>query len=220
MTAKRTYVVDARTATPHFPGIGRYVTGLLPALAAQLAPGERLAILCTDDAQVADLQKNMNFWPNTTYFIAPDSPFSLGQQWSVPRLLRRMPAPAVYHSPYYLMPYRPGIPAVATIHDLIPCSTRRLYRPCGAALLFRIAVRLALRADGDRRRRGVAPRSGSHPGRRPSARRRHALRSRARTSIPAPPQKSTACGLPVRPAGRVHPLLRQQQAAQEPCYAC
>ena len=54
MTAKRTYVVDARTATPHFPGIGRYVRGLIPALAAQLAPGERLAILCTDDAQIAD----------------------------------------------------------------------------------------------------------------------------------------------------------------------
>ena len=145
MTAQRTYVVDARTATPHFPGIGRYVTGLLPALAAQLAPGERLAILCMDDAQIAELQIYMKSWPSTTYFVAPDSPFSLGQQRSVPRLLRRMPAPAVYHSPYYLMPYRPGIPAVATIHDLIPLLYPQTVS-LRARLLFRIAVRLALRA--------------------------------------------------------------------------
>lgn len=145
MTAQRTYVVDARTATPHFPGIGRYVTGLLPALAAQLAPGERLAILCMDDAQIAELQIYMKSWPSATYFVAPDSPFSLGQQRSVPRLLRRLPAPAVYHSPYYLMPYRPGIPAVATIHDLIPLLYPQTVS-LRARLLFRIAVRLALRA--------------------------------------------------------------------------
>ena len=143
MTAQRTYVVDARTATPHFPGIGRYVTGLLPALAAQLAPGERLAILCMDDAQIAELQIYMKSWPSATYFVAPDSPFSLGQQRSVPRLLRRLPAPAVYHSPYYLMPYRPGIPAVATIHDLIPLLYPQTVS-LRARLLFRIAVRLAL----------------------------------------------------------------------------
>ena len=39
------YVLDARTATPHFPGIGRYVTNLAAALAPLLAPDERLTIL-------------------------------------------------------------------------------------------------------------------------------------------------------------------------------
>ncbi len=39
------YVLDARTATPHFPGIGRYVTNLAAALAPLLASDERLTIL-------------------------------------------------------------------------------------------------------------------------------------------------------------------------------
>lgn len=145
MPTPHTYVVDARTATPHFPGIGRYVSSLIPELAAQLAPGEQLAILCTDDTQAALFRDATRHSAGTSICIAPHSPFSLSQQWSVPRLLRRMPAVRLYHSPYYLMPYWPGIPTVVTIHDLIPLlfpdtvSVR-------ARVLFRIAVRLALRA--------------------------------------------------------------------------
>lgn len=39
------YVLDARVATPHFPGIGRYVTNLAAALIPLLADDERLTIL-------------------------------------------------------------------------------------------------------------------------------------------------------------------------------
>ena len=39
------YVLDARTATPHFPGIGRYMTNLAAALAPLLTSDERLTIL-------------------------------------------------------------------------------------------------------------------------------------------------------------------------------
>ena len=39
------YVLDARTATPHFPGIGRYVTNLARELIPLLASDERLTIL-------------------------------------------------------------------------------------------------------------------------------------------------------------------------------
>ena len=39
------YVLDARTATPHFPGIGRYVTSLAAALAPLLMSDEHLTIL-------------------------------------------------------------------------------------------------------------------------------------------------------------------------------
>ena len=39
------FVLDARTATPHFPGIGRYVTNLARAIVPLLAPDERLTVI-------------------------------------------------------------------------------------------------------------------------------------------------------------------------------
>lgn len=39
------YVLDAHTATAHFPGIGRYVVNLALAMAPLLAPEEHLTLL-------------------------------------------------------------------------------------------------------------------------------------------------------------------------------
>jgi alpha-1,3-rhamnosyl/mannosyltransferase len=116
------YILDGRTATPHFPGIGRYVENLAAGIAPLLRGDETLEVLRPSGIST--------------------SPFGLSQQWRVPPLLRDA---AVYHSPYYLMPYRPGLPAVLTVYDLIP----QLF-PAGvsarARLWFRLAMRLALRA--------------------------------------------------------------------------
>ena len=133
------YVLDARTATPHFPGIGRYVTNLARALIPQLAPDEHLTVFfnpahpleLTSSAAVQGLLVNV-------------SPFSLRQQWVIPRLLRQRKAD-LYHSAYYLMPYIAVAPTLLTLYDLIPIlfpehSTRR------ARLLFRWATGLALHA--------------------------------------------------------------------------
>lgn len=132
-------ILDARTATPHFPGIGRYVTNLAGALLPQLAANEQLTVLY--DAAYPQP------WPTSAQFQAIPlnlSPFGLAQQWAIPRLLKQLNAD-VYHSAYYLMPYRPGIPTVLTVYDVIPLrfpaqSTLR------ARLLFQWATRLALRA--------------------------------------------------------------------------
>ena len=136
--------LDIRTATPHFPGIGRYVTNLARALAAQLRPEERLTLLGHPDqaSQCAEfVGRAVRFVP------CPFSPFGLSQQWHVPRLLHAQTPeakPHLYHSPYYLMPYRPGLPTVLTFYDLIP-----LYFPAyvswRARLSFRFTMRLALR---------------------------------------------------------------------------
>jgi len=116
------YILDARTATPHFPGIGRYVENLAAGMVPLLRGDETLEILRPSLAGV--------------------SPFGLAQQWRVPPMLR---GAAVYHSPYYLMPYRPGVPTVLTVYDLIP----QLF-PEGvsarARLWFQLAMQLALRA--------------------------------------------------------------------------
>ena len=128
------YVLDARTASPRFPGIGRYVRSLAAALLPQLAPHERLTLL-VDPQHPLDLH-------GATSLSLPTSPFSLSQQWRAPAALRKLKAD-VYHSPYYLMPYRPGAPTVLTVYDLIPLRHPE-HSSARARLLFRLTTRLAL----------------------------------------------------------------------------
>jgi alpha-1,3-rhamnosyl/mannosyltransferase len=138
------FVLDARTATPHFPGIGRYVTNLARAMAPLLAADERLTIL-HDPAHRLPLADSAAVQIRGMPVRA--SPFSLAQQLELPRLLRHLGAD-LYHSAYFLMPYAPGpqgAPTLLTVYDLIPLllpqqSTLR------ARVLARWATRLALRA--------------------------------------------------------------------------
>ena len=137
-----TYVLDARTATDHFPGIGRYVSHLATHLVPLLAKDERLLLLHNSKArtrwQLPPVQENV------AYLNTAVSPFSLQQQWYIPRLLHQTET-AVYHSAYYLMPYRPGVPTLLTLYDLIPEQFPQLVSP-QARLLFRLATWLALQA--------------------------------------------------------------------------
>jgi alpha-1,3-rhamnosyl/mannosyltransferase len=135
-----TYLLDARTVTPHFPGIGRYVASLAPALAAQLEPHERLLILHTPEAAERLLPAA---GPQVRLLPTALSPFSLAQQWAMPRLLRELGPVALYHSTYYLMPYSLRLPTVLTFYDLIP-----LQHPETVArrtrLLFQLTMSMAL----------------------------------------------------------------------------
>lgn len=148
----QTYLLDARTATPHFPGIGRYVTSLAAALPNQLRAGERLVLLTPPDAAMSPALTTLRHLahPDVTLVPTPISPFSPAQQWLMPGLLRRQRdqadrGRAVYHSSYYLMPYRPGLPTVVTVYDLI-AMTRPETVSWRARLLFRLTTRLALAA--------------------------------------------------------------------------
>jgi glycosyltransferase involved in cell wall biosynthesis len=108
------YVLDARTATPHFPGIGRYVTNLAAALAPLLATDERLTILHAPSHPLT-----LPSSPAVALLSVAAGPFGLAQQWDIPRLLRRLSAD-LYHNAYIAMPYAPGVPTVLTVYDLIP----------------------------------------------------------------------------------------------------
>ncbi|MCP4361947.1 MAG: glycosyltransferase family 4 protein, partial [Chloroflexi bacterium] len=123
-----------------FPGIGRYVSNLAQAMALQLAAHERL-ILLTDPTRPSrwqlPAQSEQIRWVETAV-----SPFSLSQQYRIPRLLKQQNAD-VYHSPYYLMPYAPGLPTVVTIYDLIPKFFPQ-YVSVKARLFFHLSTRLAL----------------------------------------------------------------------------
>ncbi|MBK8988615.1 MAG: glycosyltransferase family 4 protein [Chloroflexi bacterium] len=137
----RTYVFDARAATDHFPGIGRYVCNLAQALSALLATDERL-ILLRDPSRPSRWQlppsSEQVQWVDTAV-----SPFAPAQQRQIPKLLRQIQAD-VYHSPYYLMPYRPGAPTLLTFYDLIPQRYPQ-YVSLRARLLTSLLTRLALR---------------------------------------------------------------------------
>jgi glycosyltransferase involved in cell wall biosynthesis len=131
-------VLDGRTATDHFPGIGRYVASLAQAL-RYVAPNLNLSLLTDPSATATRL-----ILPDLPHMACRASPFSVRQQWAVPRELRRVHA-ALYHSPYYLMPYRAGVPAVVTMHDLIPAKFPAYFAPA-QRLTFALTVRLAAHA--------------------------------------------------------------------------
>jgi len=135
-------VLDARAATDHFPGIGRYVLNLVQAMIPLLGRDEGLFLL-RDPTQPSRWDLTGLAGERVHVVDAPISPFSLRQQWAVPRILRRLGAD-LYHSPYHLMPYRPGVPTVVTMYDLIPLLFPQQVSPT-ARLLFRWMMALALR---------------------------------------------------------------------------
>ena len=130
-------VLDARTATDHFPGIGRYVVNLASAL-KRIAPDLDLTLLRDPSAAAQRL-----ILPDLPALDCAVSPFALAQQWRVRSILRRSRA-MLYHSAYYLMPYAPDVPSVVTCYDLIPLIYPQ-YFSATQRVIFRIAHWLALR---------------------------------------------------------------------------
>ena len=137
------YTLDARTATSHFPGIGRYVRNLSKILPELLTEEESLQLIYTPDGSewLQELPPNKNIKP----ISLPISPFDIAQQWIIPGLLKRIDVD-LYHSPYYLMPYRVPVPPILTVYDLIPLLYPQ-YSSSRARLIFRFSMSLALRSS-------------------------------------------------------------------------
>lgn len=132
-------VFDARTANPHYPGIGRYTFELARALAA-LTP---LTLIVDPLTAVPE----MDLWAVPARRVAvPLTPRQPAQQWVLPARLRRLRA-ALYHSPFYLMPYWPGPATVVTVYDLIPLRVPEGFS-ARQRWLYRGAHQLALWSAG------------------------------------------------------------------------
>jgi alpha-1,3-rhamnosyl/mannosyltransferase len=131
-------IMDARTVSDRFPGIGRYVVSLAGALRT-VAPELSLTLLCEGQEPAGRLAL-----PDLPRIACPASPSGLRQQWKVRSALRQSEA-EVYHSPFYRMPYLPGIPTVLTVYDFIPLVCPADYT-AGQRLIYRAAHALALRA--------------------------------------------------------------------------
>lgn len=138
------FCLDTRVVQDHFPGVGRYSFNLARGLAPLLEECERLILLRDPDASSRhDLRDLVSRRVTVVDVAAPV--FSLRQHWQIPSLLRSRGV-SVYHSPYLLMPIRPGVPALVTIHDLIPLRPDSSVDPIRRRL-FATALRLALRAS-------------------------------------------------------------------------
>ena len=108
---------DLRYACDHFVGIATYAYDVLDALLQ--VPGDQHYAVLWDPRQPHtrfDFSRLRSHpvvtWTERPY--APLSPLSLAQ---VGVWLRSL-APAVYFSPFHLLPFRPDCPCVVTVHDV------------------------------------------------------------------------------------------------------
>lgn len=136
--------LDARPLTPHFPGIRRYIQGLVRALPAEMGPGDQIYLLLNPWQTIPKWAAAAVRASNGLMVQVSASPFSLAQQWKIPRKLQPVD-PDIYHSFTSFMPYRLSVPTVLAVHDLIPIHLPR-YNSSRARLFFRFCMSLALRS--------------------------------------------------------------------------
>jgi len=139
-------VIDIRTISDHFPGIGRYAYDLVRALARQVQREELILLsnpaLRNTRFDMESLQSDSKIRIQTT--TAP--PFSLREQLQLPVALKAL-KPDVTHFPYPVLPYAAARPIVVNIHDIIPIRLPR-YFSLRHRVLYRISLRLAIRSAG------------------------------------------------------------------------
>ncbi|MEA2715995.1 MAG: hypothetical protein QOI99_312 [Actinomycetota bacterium] len=105
-------VLDARFATDGYPGIGRYVAGLAPALAA-LDDGPDTVVL--RNPGLADSRHGEALAGLTTVETTA-RPRTVGEQWRLRGMGRRLRAD-VWHAPYLVLPHLVGVPVVVSLFD-------------------------------------------------------------------------------------------------------
>jgi alpha-1,3-rhamnosyl/mannosyltransferase len=136
--------IDARYIHDHFPGIGRYTYNLILALAAT---GDETFVVVHNPAlpntrfDVAALGR----LPGVELVASAARPFSLAEQWQLPRLAGRLKLD-VWHAPYYIAPYRLPCPLVVTVHDAISSRYPQYLPSLAARLSYEATMRLALGA--------------------------------------------------------------------------
>ena len=129
-------LVDATDVPTDRGALGRYVDGLIAALAAA---GVDLAVVC----QRADEERYARLAPGAKIAAGP---VGLGhrserlawEQSGIPHVAEQVGADVI-HMPNYSMPLRPGLPTVVTIHDLSFFTDPDRYTPFSAVSLKSVA---------------------------------------------------------------------------------
>ena len=134
-------LVDATAVPADRGGVGRYVDGLLAALAELHAD---LAIVC----QRSDAERYGRIAPEARVVAGPAAvahrPARLAwEQTGLPLVAQQVEADVV-HSPHYTMPLRSGRPVVVTVHDATFFTEPSLHSTVKGTF-FRSATRTSLR---------------------------------------------------------------------------
>jgi alpha-1,3-rhamnosyl/mannosyltransferase len=137
-------VIDARTVSDHFPGIGRYTFDLIRALARQL-DGDELILLFNPALPNTrfDIQ-SLASGSNVRLANTSARPFSLREQVHLPGMLKRL-APDITHFPYPVMPYAAQGRIAVSIYDAIPIRLPQ-YFSLRNRILYQVTIRLAMRS--------------------------------------------------------------------------
>ncbi|MCI0686996.1 MAG: glycosyltransferase family 4 protein [Sporichthyaceae bacterium] len=133
-------LVDATAVPADRGGLGRYVDGLIAALASA---GADLAVVC----QRADAERCSRLAPQARVVAGPAaishrSARLAWEQAGLPLLANQLGA-EVIHEPYYTMPLRASQPVVVTIHDVTVFSAPEIHAPVRGGF-YRSAVRTSL----------------------------------------------------------------------------
>ena len=129
-------LLDARKARDF--GIGRYVLGLLHALAMRGEFGLS-AVVHPEDAQLLPA--------GVTPVLSRAGHYTAGELFAVRSAISGV-GPDLFHAPHYVVPLAPPVPTVVTIHDLMHLRRSEhatLPRRAYATWMIRRAVRLAAR---------------------------------------------------------------------------
>jgi glycosyltransferase involved in cell wall biosynthesis len=134
-------LIDATAVTADRGGLGRYVDGLIPALAQLDAD---LAIAC----QRSDADRYAAFAPAARIAPAPAAISHRAariawEQTGLPLLSQHLGA-QVLHAPHYTMPLRSSCPVVVTVHDATLLTEPNHYDKARRAFM-RSAIKTALR---------------------------------------------------------------------------
>ncbi len=136
-------VLDIRTVTDHFPGIGRYAYQLAREMVRQ-EDSERLLLISNVGSgntrfDISALAAERN----AEIVLTKARPFTVKEQLCLPGELRKI-SPDVTHYPYMVFPYAAPRPLILTVHDIIPVRFPR-YFSFRQRILYRASLFLALR---------------------------------------------------------------------------
>jgi glycosyltransferase involved in cell wall biosynthesis len=137
-------VIDARTISDHFPGIGRYTYHLARRLATLKDRDELLLAYNPETANTRFDIGALAAEPGVRIVPTTARPFTMREQLRLPYELHRL-VPDVTHFPYPIVPYAAPRPSVLTIHDIIPIRCPQ-YFSLRQRILYRISLSLALRS--------------------------------------------------------------------------
>jgi len=137
-------LIDVRTISDHFPGIGRSTYHLVRELVRHR---DRDALLLVSTPNLVNTRFDvaaLASGPGVKIIYTAARPFTAREQLQLPGELRKL-SPEVTHFPYPIMPYAAPRPIVLTIHDIIPMRLPQ-YFTVRQRILYRISLSLALRS--------------------------------------------------------------------------